>query len=746
MGEFFLRMLGAPPTEDGTITGASLSWQPVLPAAVLATTFVVLAALGYWLYTKTPRDVSTGRRLFMATLRALLFALLLLLLLRPSLDLDIEKESRRTLVGLVDTSASFDIRDAGTASRLGQAIETLTKSQLLPSLEKEVDVALYQFDRATAELDLDEAAALTAEGEETALGNTMRDVLNRRRGEALAGVFLVTDGVSTTGESPQEAAAALSDAGVPLYVYGVGSPEIRDLAIESFDVASTTLVGDAVPATVRVRARGMEGQTAKVTITLAGATATEREVTIGADGITEVPLAFLPNQAGDFELGATIASDTDEILPENNTETKNLRVLDSRIRVLMVEQSSRWEFKYIQAMLLREQRVELDCLVIEADPEVTRVPGSPFIETFPQRREDLYKYDLVLFGDIDPKNLSNAQLEDLASFVSEAGGSLAVLAGKRFTPHAYRFSPLAALLPVEAAPANPATATRPIRLAPTPEGFSSPALQLEDTPELSVARWSKLPPIYWTAAVSRAKPAAQVLLTDPRSGAPVLALQRYGAGEVLFLGTDNTWRWRKNIGDIYHSTFWGQLVQRLAGTRLLAGSRRSQLRTDRQTYHSGQRVTVYAKLADTSWDPLREETVRATLTGADGGAREVLLRAVPEEAGQFRAEFTAPEAGRYRLAIASDPDSPIDLTVRAPDAELQNPSLDEALLKNLAAATGGVYFTRETIASLPSEIKLKTAKSTAQRKVELWASPLFFLLIISTITVEWVLRKFSELK
>ena len=122
------------------------------------------------------------------------------------------------------------------------------------------------------------------------------------------------------------------------------------------------------------------------------------------------------------------------------------------------------------------------------------------------------------------------------------------------------------------------------------------------------------------------------------------------------------------------------------------------------------------------------------------------LSAVPEEPGQFRAEFSAPESGRYRLAIASDPDSPIDLSVRPPDTELQNPNLDEAMLKQLAASTGGQYFTSETIQALPDSITNKTAQQASKRKVELWASPIFFLLIILVITTEWVLRKFAELK
>ena len=45
-----------------------------------------------------------------------------------------------------------------------------------------------------------------------------------------------------------------------------------------------------------------------------------------------MPLAFLPNQAGDFELGATVTSPAGEpeTLADNNSWTRNLRVLDSR--------------------------------------------------------------------------------------------------------------------------------------------------------------------------------------------------------------------------------------------------------------------------------------------------------------------------------------------------------------------------------------------------------------------------------
>ena len=60
----------------------------------------------------------------------------------------------------------------------------------------------------------------------------------------------------------------------------------------------------------------MAGEVGRVTLALAGAAAATEEITFGEDGIAEVPLAFLPNQPGDFELQAAVESGADEIHPD----------------------------------------------------------------------------------------------------------------------------------------------------------------------------------------------------------------------------------------------------------------------------------------------------------------------------------------------------------------------------------------------------------------------------------------------
>ena len=280
-------------------------------------------------------------------------------------------------------------------------------------------------------------------------------------------------------------------------------------------------------------------------------------------------------------------------------------------------------------------------------------------------------------------------------------------------------------------------------------------LRLSDKEEESIALWKRLPPVYWVAKVLRAKPAAEVLLVDPdpvrasRFGKmPVIALQQYGLGQVMYVGTDNTWRWRKNIGDLFYTAMWGQIAQRMSLPRLMGGSKRTQLSTERQNYLTGERVSVFARLYSVGYEPVQEPAVKGIFGLVNGGSgkSEVTLRPIPEQPGLYRGEFVAPAPGAYQLLVEQDPATPLDFNVTEPKFELGETAMNESLLKELAATTGGAFFREENLHQLPDTIRAKAERVSSPLEVELWSSPLYFLLMLGVVTGEWVLRKMSHLK
>jgi len=819
MTELVLKLLGAHVDDGVHIARTSLAFRGGIGVGWFLLLLLVLGAILFCMYRSSPAMLSRARRLTLAGLRILFIGLILLLLMRPILAFTVEGSVRRLLVLLVDTSASMQIKDPRVSAEdqkraaigrdlldpakgLAQNLERnrlseieqvarvdLLKSvlknprlNLLPRLDREFDLDAFTFGQGvsplaarkdaetngspkqgSAKLSLEQYTwvdRLGATNPATAIGDALREVVNRKRGQPLAGILLVTDGANNSGSQPREAAGLVRQEGVPLYVYGVGITSPRDIIVGNIFAPDITFVKDEVPITVRVRSQGLRGETAELVLKLDHQTVAARTVTFAEDGEQVIPLKFTPQSAGDFDLEASIEPRADEAVKDNNSRTQRLRVIDAKIKVLLVDQAPRWEFRYLQAMLLRDRRVELKCFLVEGDPAIARGDNTPYLPQFPTKKEDLFKYDLVVFGDVDPKSITPAQLENLNELISKFGGALVMVAGRRFSPHAYRRTVMEKILPVEFdsptldSPRD-AVADKPVRLELTAAGRANPMLRLSDKDEENTALWKQLPPLYWIAKVARPKPAAEVLLVDPdparesRFGKmPVVAYQQYGLGQVMYVGTDNTWRWRKNAGDIYYTTLWGQIAQRVSLQRFLGGSARTQLTTDRQNYLTGDRISIYARLYGVGFEPVQEPAVKGFygLKNAQGPHPEVSLRPIPEQPGLYRAEFVAPAPGNYQFWVEQDPDTRLDFNVTEPKFELGETAMNAPLLQEIASATGGAFFREEDLYKLPETIRLKSERVRSPLEVELWASPFYFLLLLGVVTVEWVLRKMSYRK
>ncbi len=819
MTDLFLKLLGVPANDAVHIAKATVAFRGGLSVGWYVFIIIVVAALVVWIYKSTPVTVAPWRRYTLAALRVVFLALLIALLLRPVLAFTVEGSIRRVLVMLVDGSASMQIADPrldandqkraaiakGILDSKGELKQTLDRSRarefeqvsrleltkaalqneridLLPRLDKEFDLSAFSFGQGLAELSarkletnvsksketkkasiesFDWVERLEGTAPSTAIGDGIREVMNRKRGQPLAGIVLVTDGVNNSGSQPRDAAAAARAEGVPLYIYGVGITSPRDIIVQNLFAPDVTFVKDEVPLTVRVRGQGLNGESAELQLKLDGQVVATRTLTFTNDAELVVPLKFTPQTLGEFELTASVEARSDETVKDNNSRSQRIKVIDSKIKVLLVDQSPRWEFKYLQMLLLRDRRVDLRCFLVEGDKAISRTADSPYLPEFPARRDELFKYDLVILGDVDPKVLTALHQENLNKLVSDFGGALVVLAGKRHMPAQYRRSVLEKLLPVEFEPSTTDSrsdpiADKPIKLQLTAAGRASAMLRLSDRDDENAQMWAQLPPIYWAARVTRAKPAAEVLVVDSdvskesRSGKmPVIAVQQYGLGQVMFVGTDNLWRWRKNAGDFYYTAVWGQIAQRVSIQRLLGVSRRTQLSTDRQNYMAGDRVAVYARLySGAGFEPVQEPAVKGSfgLKNGQGPRTEVALRPVPDQPAMYRGEFIATGAGGYGFSVENDPQTVLDFNVTEPKFEFGETAMNEALLKELAATTGGQFFREENLYKLPETIAAKTERVQSPMEVELWASPLYFLLLLGVVTAEWVLRKLSHLK
>ncbi|HLU48189.1 MAG TPA: hypothetical protein VK116_08895, partial [Planctomycetota bacterium] len=272
---------------------------------------------------------------------------------------------------------------------------------------------------------------------------------------------------------------------------------------------------------------------------------------------------------------------------------------------------------------------------------------------------------------------------------------------------------------------------------------------LSSRPERNRERWRELEGPYWSLPIAKVKPGATVLLGhgDPRRSVdgeptPLLAWQYYEGGRVMFLGFDETWRWRSTTLEIYDQ-FWIQTVRYLTETRLLGG-RRQLLQTENDVYDLGDIISVSALVLDDGYQPLESETVLATVTDPKGEVTELRLQRDAAAPGWFRSDYTPREVGEYLLRLESGAELPV--RVQVPDLEFQEARLDEAALRELAERTGGAYRPIWSALEVPSLIPdRRQTVITQDEPIPLWDNWLSLSLLAGLLTIEWILRKWNRL-
>jgi hypothetical protein len=174
----------------------------------------------------------------------------------------------------------------------------------------------------------------------------------------------------------------------------------------------------------------------------------------------------------------------------------------------------------------------------------------------------------------------------------------------------------------------------------------------------------------------------------------------------------------------------------------------------------GQPTRLYARFLDAEYRPLTTPTVTAKLERLDGrpgeAARTIQMTAVPGQPGEYRADLSNGELGRYVIKTEEPDGVSLEYSVmRPPHHELAVAGLAEEPLRHMAEDAGGKFYREEDLHRLPDEVQKQTVAERHQRDVSLWRKTdekesdwrLWVLLtvFVGIVTFEWILRKFSNL-
>lgn len=784
----------------GVETTRSHSWP--WPPSVTILLLAGAAALVIWVYVRERGSAGRLMKTFLAAIRIALVCLVVFMMYGYMLHR--HRTDLPDIVILIDDSESMATLDHYDDGKLRNAlVERLRKTKLdgitrlnlaklllleqnaktIDELGRKYNLKLYAIGgsaraqafaettgptgTAAEETAADAIRSITAEQPTSRLGKGVRDALEAQRGRPTAAIILLTDGITTEGKTVSEAAQYARRKAVPLFIVGLGNEKPpRDVRLSDLLVDDVVFVGDLVNLDFKITGPGYEGRSVKVRLTQSGrdGTLAEETVAIGQrDEPKSARLSFRPQEEGEFHFTVQVESLEGEANPDNNHQTRLIKVRDETLRVLYVQEYPSFEFRFLKNMLGRslkrgsnEKAVELTTVLQEADLEYAELDETAQ-RVFPVSREELFAYDVLIFGDVNPSFLSKSVMDNIVAFVEERGGGLIFIAGPRHTPLAYRETPLAKLLPIDldtaTAPPLGALLEDEHTIQPTRLGVDSPQMQLESSLAASLSVWRSLPGVYWLLEVSDLRPGARALAVDPaRTGSsgqnlPVICLQFVGAGKVIFHATDETYRWsRHEAGEHYFARYWIQTIRYLSRSRLLGGNRLAELTSDREEYHRGQPVRLRVRFFDDRLAPPHDDGVTVVLEREGSKRRQITLHRDTTNRGVFEGTASNLTDGNYRAWVATptlDGRPPSQrFAVVAPPGEQARLEMDAADLRAAAKTSQGKFYTIDTSRRLLKDLpRGRQVRIESLPPTPIWNLPLWAALFVVLIVTEWLLRK-----
>lgn len=724
---------------------------------LLAALVLTIAAFGAW---RGAPGLPPRIRSLLIVLRLAAIAGVLVLLFNPGKWVRPSEERPQPWILLDDVSASMAQPLAGEKTRAAAATE-LVRLAARSANHAGLPLRIHPFASSLLPAirpDSLPPPAGTGSNILPALSQALQD--SSAAGETPAGILVLSDGRQTLTSSQADLAALALRArsrNVPIHTVVIGNDgPPPDLVLVQPRASLTAFAAQPLRIPFALKSTGLSPVRPKVTL---------RDATGAEISTLTLDLPSAKTITAAFETKAPAASTqwtldtpaiTGEVRSSNNTSTLNLRILDSKTRVFIVEGAPYWDSKFLAQLLRQQPHMDVQSIHRLSNERYFRIDSGTSANAesdhpiFPSTLDELSRYDLIVFGkNIDPF-LTPERAEALRSFVRDRGGAVLFARGK---PTSTDLPALETLEPVVWGTATSAD----FRFSPTRDGEAA-GLFGQALPAPDASLWAALPNLKDGRRIALVKPFTRVLAEGIPDAArdfsgkfPTLLVRRYGMGVTGLVNGDGLWKWdffpeARELGNCYED-FWIQLIQWMASYSEFLPGQDFSLRLPSSRGEAGAPMTAQISYRG----PLPVPPPVLLVTNPAGTEARIQPAALPDPSGRptWRASFTPEQPGSWKLKL-SDPRRPAPpspealVSVPPPPKESDDLSADPAFLETIATATGGGSVPP---ADFPGFLRTRFVKPPPASRESgavwqsAWNHSIVAIAIAALFATEWFLRR-----
>jgi len=726
----------------------------LLGGVLLAVTLAVAAAAAAYLsYRRTVPPLPAGRRVFLTVLRTSILVTVAVLLAEPVIRF-VERQTEQPVVAVLldDTQSmklsgpdSLGVLDdflarAGSASPGGAALRFYPFAGTLhaPGGAGGDDAEGISGGNTGAPA----PGSLRYSGQSTNLSAVFTELANRARNENIRAVVLASDGNYNEGRNPLNEIERLA---LPVFTVGAGDTvRRRDILIDRVFTNTLAYAGSSVPVEAYLRSFGYSNRRAEVTLT-------EGKEVLGVNNPnltgekTEYPVRFsIPAGAeGVHKYVVSVGGLPGELTRENNAQTFFLRVLKSKIRVVMFAGAPSPDVSAMREAVAEDPQLAITGFVQKsAGAFIGDGGGQP-------RRGILDSADCFLFVNFPSALTSDGTIADLSSAMERLKKPLLYVHGKAVDQRKLRA--FDAWIPFSVSAPN---AAEDLVFAFVPERMNSNPLVSSENGDVTPASWERLPPVFKMRTTFSAKPGSEVLAFAKINNvtlAEPLVLTRNLRGLKSFAVTGHSvYRWRLMAqGSAPTEKFFTSTVSNaLRWLTTRENEKPVKVSPLREIFTTVEPVGFRAEVYDEQLRPVENAGVDVQFTGPSGSQT---VRLEPLGSGRYEGSSPATSAGDYSYratAKLGDRNLGTDngrFAVGPVNVEYLATTMNRPLLEQLAEQSGGKFYPADRADSLWSDIAAKAdlvpVEKVRRREIELWNWVVLGAVLVLLLAVEWFLRK-----
>lgn len=699
---------------NATLTFEQPAWLIILCLALGVAYSVVLYYKNSFITDPTPTQKNIFRGL--AVFRALVVALIAILLLSPLIRTQFTETQKPVVVVLQDNSESvknsFEADDSTTYTQEVQ--------KLISELGEDFEIKTYGIDNGLAE-QWDKSYS----GQMTNLSKAMGDVYNLYGNQNLGGIVLATDGIYNQGSNPFY--SVQRHAQYPVYAVALGDtvPQ-QDLKIDRVYYNDIVYLEDRFKIEIDLVSQNLAANTKLTVYDVTGERKELDSESISFDEsgqIMKSSFVLDADKPGIRHYRLALSPVSGEFTTSNNYKDIFIDVLDSRQKVLILANAPHPDISAIREAATSNKNYEIELRYIK-----DAVNGIQYKE-----------YNLIILHQLPSKQ---QDVKQIVAGAKTAGTSLWYILGSQSNTNTFNDLQSALDIVQSGSALNEAT------------GIKNENFGLFTTSSALSAQLAQFPPLFVPFGEYTAGASANILLKQKIGSVPteypLLTFQDALGQKTAVLAGEGIWRWRlydyryNNNHELFNELIT-KTIQYLA---VKQDKRRFRVKPVKNIFLENESVDLTGELYNESYELINEPDVSVTITDEEGKdfpyvmsktATAYQLSVGNFKEGTYQFKATTSVAGEVLTSSGQFTISPIDL-------ESNSTVADHQLLYQISEVSGGKLYYPGQLSELGQQIagneNIKPIIYNTYRTEPVINLKWIFFLMLALFSVEWFARKY----